>query len=166
MRRQIFFCSVTGFDTHSNEVAAQSSLLAELSQGMNAFYQATKELGIADRVTLFTASDFGRTFQSNGSGADHAWGNHALVLGGSVKGGDIYGAYPTLVLGGPDDVGDGEGRWLPTTSVWMNTPATLAKWYGAFSPGDLTNVLPNIGRFAKPDVGFMNALPPPDPPGS
>ncbi len=163
MRRQIFFCSVGGFDTHSNELATQSSLLAELSQCMNAFYQATKELGISDRVTLFTASDFGRTYQSNGSGADHAWGSHAMVLGGSVKGGNIYGAYPTLVLGGPDDVG--EGRWLPSTSV-DEYSATLAKWYGAFSPSDLTNVLPNIGRFAKPDIGFMNQLPPPDPAGA
>jgi uncharacterized protein (DUF1501 family) len=163
MRRQIFFCSVGGFDTHSNELTTQASLLGELSQCMNAFYQATKELGISDRVTLFTASDFSRTYQGNGSGADHAWGSHAMILGGSVKGGDIYGAYPTLVLGGPDDVG--EGRWLPSTSV-DEYSATLAKWYGAFSPGDLTTVLPNIGRFSNPDLGFLNQLPPPDPPGS
>ena len=77
------------------------NLLTELSQCMNAFYQATKELGIADRVTLFTASDFSRTFQSNGGGADHGWGSHALVLGDSVKGGDIYGAYPTIAIEWP-----------------------------------------------------------------
>jgi uncharacterized protein (DUF1501 family) len=163
MRRQIFFCSVGGFDTHSNELTTQTSLLSELSQCMNAFYQATKELGMADRVTLFTASDFSRTYQCNGSGADHAWGSHAMILGDSVKGGDIYGAYPTLALGGPDDVG--AGRWLPSTSV-DEYSATLAKWYGAFSPSDLTTVLPNIGRFAHPDIGFLNQLPPPDPPGS
>jgi uncharacterized protein (DUF1501 family) len=155
MRRQIFFCSVTGYDTHSNELASQGNLLTELSQCMNAFYQATKELGISDRVTLFTASDFGRTFQSNGSGADHAWGSHALVLGGSVNGGNIYGAYPTLTLGGPDDIG--EGRWVPSSSV-DEYSATLAKWYGISSPTDLQTVLPNIDRFANPDLGFMNPL--------
>jgi uncharacterized protein (DUF1501 family) len=158
MRRQIFFCSVNGFDTHSNELATQSDLLAELSQSMNAFYQATKELGISDRVTLFTASDFGRTFQSNGDGADHAWGSHAFVLGGSVKGADIYGAYPTVALGGPDDIG--EGRWVPTTSVDQYS-ATLAKWYGISSASDLATVLPNIGRFGSSDIGFMNQLPAP-----
>ena len=158
MRRQIFFCSVNGFDTHSNELATQSDLLAELSQSMNAFYQATKELGISDRVTLFTASDFGRTFQSNGDGADHAWGSHAFVLGGSVKGADIYGAYPTVALGGPDDIG--EGRWVPTTSVDQYS-ATLAKWYGISSATDLATVLPNIGRFGTSDIGFMNQLPAP-----
>jgi uncharacterized protein (DUF1501 family) len=163
MRRQIFFCSVGGYDTHSNELSSQSNLLAELSQCMNAFYQATKELNIADRVTLFTASDFGRTFQSNGTGADHAWGSHALVLGDSVNGGDIYGFYPTIAINGPDDIG--EGRWVPTTSV-DEYSATLAQWYGVSSQSDLTAVLPNIGRFAKPDIGFMTQLPTPPLAGS
>src|SRR5437764_2964854 len=158
MRRQIYFCSVGGYDTHSNELSTQNNLLAELSQCMNAFYQATKELGISDRVTLFTASDFSRTFQANGGGSDHAWGSHALILGDSVKGGDIYGAYPTIAMGGPEDVG--EGRWVPSTSV-DEYSATLAKWYGISSPTDLATVLPNVGRFAKPDRGFMNQLPPP-----
>lgn len=156
MRRQIYFCSVGGYDTHDDELATQNNLLAELSQCMNAFYQATKELGIADRVTLFTASDFSRTFQANGGGSDHAWGSHALILGDSVKGGDIYGAYPTIAMGGPEDVG--EGRWVPTTSV-DEYSATLAKWYGVSSPTDLATVLPNIGHFANPDIGFMNPLP-------
>ncbi len=163
MRRQIFFCSVDGYDTHDNEIASQASLLAELSQCMSAFYRATQELNIADRVTLFTASDFGRTFQSNGSGADHGWGSHAFVMGGSVKGGDIYGKYPTLVLNGPDDVGD--GRWAPSTSV-DEYSATIAKWYGLRSPSDIATALPNIGRFAHPDLGFLNALPTPPPPGA
>ncbi len=158
MRRQIYFCSVGGYDTHSNELTTQNNLLTELSQSINAFYQATKELGISDRVTLFTASDFSRTFQSNGGGSDHAWGSHALVLGDSVKGGDIYGSYPTIAIGGPDDVG--EGRWVPSTSV-DEYSATLAKWYGVSSPTDLATVLPNIGRFMNPDIGFMNQLPPP-----
>lgn len=163
MRRQIYFCSVGGYDTHSNELTSQASLLTELSQSMNAFYRATQELSIADRVTLFTASDFGRTFASNGTGADHAWGSHAMVMGGSVKGGDMYGSYPTLVLNGPDDVG--QGRWLPSTAV-DEYSATLAKWYGVTSSSDLVNALPNIGRFPTNDLGFMNLLPPPPPPGS
>src|SRR5438270_7851555 len=158
MRRQIYFCSVGCYDTHSNELTTQNNLLTELSQSMNAFYQASKELGISDRVTLFTASDFSRTFQSNGGGSDHAWGSHALVLGDSVKGGDIYGAYPTIAIGGPDDVG--EGRWVPSTSV-DEYSATLAKWYGISSQTDLATVLPNIARFAKTDIGFLNPLPPP-----
>ena len=163
MRRQIFFCSVGGYDTHEDELASQGNLLSELSECMNAFYQATVELNVADRVTLFTASDFGRTFQATGSGADHAWGSHALVMGGSVKGGEIYGSYPTLVLDGPDDVG--EGRWVPSTSV-DEYSSTLAKWFGVTSQSDLATVLPNIGRFGKPDLGFMNTLPDPPPPGA
>lgn len=163
MRRQIFFCSVGGYDTHSNELTSQANLLTELSQCMNAFYRATQELNVADRVTLFTASDFGRTFTSNGTGADHAWGSHAMVMGGSVKGGDMYGSYPTLVINGPDDVG--QGRWVPTTSV-DEYSATLAKWYGVSSLSDITTVLPNIGRFANPDLGFLNLLAAPPPPGS
>jgi uncharacterized protein (DUF1501 family) len=163
MRRQIFFCSVGGFDTHSNELSDQGDLLTELSQCMNSFYQATKELNISDRVTLFTASDFGRTFQANGSGADHAWGSHALVLGDSVAGGNIYGSYPTLALNGPDDIG--EGRWVPTTAVDQYS-ATLAKWYGVSSPTDMATILPNIGRFSTADVGFMNQLAAPPPAGS
>jgi uncharacterized protein (DUF1501 family) len=163
MRRQIFFCEVGGYDTHDEELAGQANLLTELSQCMNAFYRATQELNIADRVTLFTASDFGRTYKSNGSGTDHAWGSHALVMGDSVKGGDIYGSYPTLVLNGPDDVG--QGRWVPTTSV-DEYSSTLAKWYGVSSQSDLTAVLPNIGRFGNPDMGFMNTLPEPPPPGA
>ncbi len=130
---------------------------------MNAFYQATVELNVADRVTLFTASDFGRTFEATGSGADHAWGSHVLVMGGSVKGGDIYGSYPTLVLDGPDDVG--EGRWVPSTSV-DEYSSTLAKWFGVSSQSDLVAVLPNIDRFQNPDLGFMNALATPPHPGS
>ncbi|MBV9658943.1 MAG: DUF1501 domain-containing protein [Verrucomicrobia bacterium] len=161
-RRQIFFCSVGGYDTHADELNSHTALLAELSASMSAFYKATVELGIQDRVTLFTASDFGRTYQSNGAGSDHAWGSHALVLGGSVKGGDIYGTFPNLTLNGPDDIG--EGRWVPTTSV-DEYSGTLARWYGG-SGLDLSSVLPNLGRFQHPDLGFMNPLAAPAPPPS
>jgi uncharacterized protein (DUF1501 family) len=158
MKRQIFFVSVGGYDTHSNQMAAggQSALLAQLSQAVGAFYNATVELGVADKVTTFTLSDFGRTLQPAGAGAgvgsDHAWGNHHLVVGGAVRGGDFYGTFPTLALGGPDDT-DTRGRWIPTTSVEQYA-ATLASWYG-LSQGDLPLVFPLIGRFNSPNLGFM-----------
>jgi uncharacterized protein (DUF1501 family) len=118
-------------------------------------------LGIADKVTLFTMSDFGRTLQPAGSGAaavgsDHAWGNHQLIVGGAVLGHTLYGTYPTLALGGPDDTDGGStprGRWIPTTSVEQYA-ATLATWYG-LSSADLTAVFPLIGRFATPNLGFL-----------
>ena len=121
------------------------------SQAMAAFYNATVELGCADRVTAFTASDFGRTYGSNGDGSDHGWGSHHIVLGGAVKGGDIYGRMPTLTVGGPDDTSN--GRWSPTTSVDEHG-ATLARWFGV-SDTSMSTAFPNIGRFAKPNLGFM-----------
>ncbi|MGC3988854.1 MAG: DUF1501 domain-containing protein [Chthoniobacteraceae bacterium] len=157
VKRQIFFCSIGGFDTHSDQLTGQSNLFAELSQALNAFYNATVELGVDSQVTTFTASDFGRTFPTNGtassSGSDHGWGSHHLVMGGAVKGGDIYGTVPTLVVNGPDDTG--LGRWIPTTSV-DEYSATLGTWFGVQS-GDLSTVLPNIGRFGHPNLGFMNS---------
>lgn len=153
VRRQIFFCSLGGFDTHNGQVATQASLFAQLGQAMATFHRATVKLGVASNVTTFTLSDFGRTFRpASGAGSDHAWGSHHLVMGGSVRGGDFYGQYPTLALGGPDDAGS-DGRWIPTTSVDQYA-ATLATWYGAPS-GDLPVILPNIGRFASSDLGFF-----------
>ena len=156
MKRQIFFAQIGGFDTHSTQLTGQAALLTQVSQAMNAFYSATVELGVQNNVTSFTLSDFGRTLQPAGSGAqagsDHAWGNHHLVMGGSVLGNRIYGTYPTLALTGPDDT-DTRGRWIPTTSV-EQFAATLATWYG-LSSSDLTAVFPLIGRFATPNLGFM-----------
>jgi uncharacterized protein (DUF1501 family) len=151
MRRQIFFCSVGGYDTHGDQLTGQANLLVELSQALNAFYSATAELGVAQDVTTFTASDFGRTFPTNGSGSDHGWGSHQLVLGGAVQGGRLFGTFPTLEVNGPDDTG--QGRWIPTTSV-DEFSATLAMWFGV-SPSDLPTVLPNIGRFAHPNLGIF-----------
>jgi uncharacterized protein (DUF1501 family) len=151
MNRQIFFCSVGGYDTHGDQLAGQANLLAELSQGLNAFYNATVELGIASQVTTFTASDFGRTYPTNGSGSDHGWGSHQFVLGGAVQGGRLFGTFPTLAVNGPDDTG--QGRWIPTTSV-DEFSATLATWFGV-SASDLPTVLPNIGRFAHPNLGIF-----------
>ncbi|MGI9105176.1 MAG: DUF1501 domain-containing protein [Pyrinomonadaceae bacterium] len=163
MKRQIFFCSLGGFDTHNNQMQANGHtlLLARISQAMKAFYDATVELGVANQVTTFTHSDFGRTLQPAGAGAavgsDHAWGNHHFIMGGAVRGGDLYGQYPTLQLGGPDDTDDPNrnprGRWIPTTSVEQYA-ATLALWYG-LSASDLPIVFPLIGRFATPNLNFM-----------
>jgi uncharacterized protein (DUF1501 family) len=151
MRRQIFFCSVGGYDTHGDQLTGQANLLSELSQALNAFYSATIELGVAQDVTAFTASDFGRTFPTNGSGSDHGWGSHQFVLGGAVQGGRLFGTFPTLAVNGPDDTG--QGRWIPTTSV-DEFSATLATWFGV-SNSDLSIVLPNIGRFAHPNLGIF-----------
>jgi len=151
LRRQVFFVQLGGWDMHGSQASAYGPLLAELSGAMKSFYDATVELGVANQVTTFTASDFGRTYTPNASGTDHGWGNHQLVMGGAVQGGDIYGRMPSLVVNGPDDTG--RGRWIPTTSV-DEYNATLATWFGV-SAGNLSTVLPNIGRFAKPNLGFM-----------
>jgi uncharacterized protein (DUF1501 family) len=138
-------------DPTNPDNGAHATLFQQLSQALNAFYNATVELGVANQVTTFTASDFGRTYSSNGSGSDHGWGNHQLIVGGAVQGGDIYGKMPTLTIGGPDDTG--RGRWVPSTSV-DEYSATLASWFGV-SATNLPTVLPNIGRFAHPNLGFL-----------
>jgi len=161
MKRQIFFCQIGGFDTHSAQIGGQNTLLLQVSAAMRAFYDATVELGTANNVTTFTLSDFGRTLQPAGTGAqagsDHAWGNHHFIMGGSVVGGRFYGTYPTLALGGPDDTNNpgssARGRWIPTTSVEQYA-ATLATWYG-LAPVDLSGVFPLIGRFATPTLPFL-----------
>jgi uncharacterized protein (DUF1501 family) len=153
MKRQIFFCSLGGFDTHSNQLADQDNLFSQLAPAMRAFYDANVELGIAPSVTAFTLSDFGRTLApASGGGSDHAWGNHHVIMGGAVKGGEVYGAYPTIALGGPDDVGS-EGRWIPTTSLDQYA-ATLGSWFGV-SDTDLPGIFPNLTKFAAPKLNFL-----------
>ncbi len=152
MSRQVFFCSLGGFDTHSAQSWGQWDLLKQVSAAMLAFYNATGEMGLADQVTAFTESDFGRTLQPSGTGSDHGWGSHHLVLGGAVKGGDLYGTFPTLALGGPDDANN-RGVLIPTTSV-DQYGATMAKWFGV-SAAAMPQVFPSLGNFAVPDVGFL-----------
>lgn len=151
LKRQIFFVQLDGWDTHGAQKNAFTSLLTEISDSMKAFYDSTVELGVANQVTTFTASDFGRTYAPNYGGTDHGWGNHQLIMGGAVQGGDIYGQMPSLTIGANDDTG--RGRWIPSTSV-DEYNATLATWFGV-SAANLSTVLPNIGRFAKPNLGFM-----------
>jgi uncharacterized protein (DUF1501 family) len=150
-KRQIFFASVGGYDLHGAQLTAHANLFTELSNSMKAFYDATVEVGVADGVTTFTASDFGRTLPSNGLGSDHGWGSHQMIMGGAVQGQRMYGTFPTLAVNGPDDTGT--GRWIPTTAV-DEYSATLARWFGV-SNTDMPMVFPNLGRFARPDLGFM-----------
>jgi uncharacterized protein (DUF1501 family) len=152
LQRQIFFVSMGGFDTHSGQLAQQDSLFNDINQSLNAFYQATNEMGVANNVTTFTLSDFGRTYSPNSDGTDHAWGAHHLIMGGAVKGGDFYGTFPTLAVNGPDD-GTGQGRWVPTTSVDQYA-ATLATWFGV-APADLPSIFPNLANFPTQTLGIM-----------
>ncbi len=153
VKRQVFFVSLGGFDTHTNQLATQITLLSQVDSAMRSFYDATQALGVADKVTTFTQTDFGRTFKpAAGGGSDHAWGNHHLIMGGAVKGGAMYGTFPTTVLNGPDDVSS-EGRWLPTTSVDQYA-ATLASWFGV-PASQLSTVAPNLNAFSVKNLGFV-----------
>jgi uncharacterized protein (DUF1501 family) len=151
MTRQIFFVSTGGFDSHDDQVKNQPGLLANVSASLGAFYAATMELGVANAVTTFTQSDFGRTLTSNGDGSDHAWGGIQIVVGDSVQGRRMYGTYPSLALNGPNDFGG--GRFIPTTSADQYA-ATLARWFGV-ADAELSQVAPHLSSFATRDLGFL-----------
>ena len=177
VKRQIFFVSVGGYDTHTAQITgdtdpltgSHANLLRDLNNGINAFHAAIAQIAadpiygsptLLDGVVGFTASDFGRTLPTNGQGSDHGWGGHHLVFGGSghpstgaVLGRKTYGTFPVHQLNGPDDTST--GRWIPTTSV-DEYSATMAKWFGV-DPSYLPVVFPNLGRFAAPDLGFLRA---------
>jgi len=167
LARQIYFCSLGGFDTHQNQLATQVSLLTQVGDAMKAFYDATVELQVDSQVVAFTLSDFGRTFQPSGSGTivgtDHAWGNHHFVMGSSVVGGDFYGVpgplgdvFPSLQLNGPDDSDTGSnarGRWIPSTSVDQYA-ATLARWFGV-DETNIDNIFPQLRNFSIRDLRFL-----------
>lgn len=161
-KRQVFFVSMGGFDLHDNLINGQNTLMGRLSSAMTAFYEATAALGVADKVTAFTASDFGRTLTSNGDGSDHGWGSHHLMVGGAVRGAALYGkAPPVSVTNSTTDAFDqwhvGQGRLLPSTSVDQYA-GTLATWFGVQGT-EMNNILPNLGNFNSADyprdMGFM-----------
>jgi uncharacterized protein (DUF1501 family) len=154
MSRQVFFVSTGNYDTHSDQIENQQDNLSELSQALSAFYNATAEpaLNVANSVTAFTASDFGRSLQGNQTGTDHGWGGHHFVVGGAVRGQRFYGTMPSLKAdNNPDDTG--YGQIIPTLAVDQYA-ATLASWFGVGS-GDLATVFPNLGRFASSNLGFV-----------
>jgi uncharacterized protein (DUF1501 family) len=152
-KRQVFFVSIGGFDTHDNQRVNQGNLLLRLGQALEYFdrLMASPAVGALNDVTLFTASDFGRTLTSNGDGTDHGWGAHHFVSGGAVRGKDIYGRYPVIGVNTDDDVG--QGRLLPGLSVDQYA-ATLARWFG-LSDDQLADVFPNLRNFPSSDLGFM-----------
>lgn len=161
MKRQVFFVNLYGFDTHDNQNKNHADLMARVDHALKYFDATLTRLGVNQRVTTFTASDFGRTFTSNGDGSDHGWGAHHLVMGGAVKGGDIYGAFPTYGAknsnnnqfdSSPDQLMN--GALLPRVSV-EQYGATLARWFG-LNDGQLADVFPNLGNFSgKTNLGFM-----------
>jgi uncharacterized protein (DUF1501 family) len=151
MRRQVYFVSLGGFDNHNLLMQDHPNLMTRVNAAMSAFYAATVELGVADKVTTFTASDFGRTLSSNADGSDHGWGSHQFVMGGAVNGGRFYGTAPHVSIQTTDQVGP--GRLLPTTSV-DEFAATLARWFGC-NTGELPGILPNVGNFTNTDLGFV-----------
>ena len=153
VKRQVFMVQMGTFDHHDDLIGRHGPMLSELDAALNSFYRATVELGVANGVTTFTASDFGRTLTSNGDGSDHGWGGHHFILGGAVAGGRFYGTAPSVSIDTDDQVG--RGRLLPSTSVDQYS-ATLARWFGV-SESELPSIAPNIGRFASSDLGFMKA---------
>jgi len=157
-QRQILYTSFGGFDTHSYQNNNQNGLFSELTTGLSNFNQAMEALGLSDQVTAFTASDFNRTWTNNrdtaAAGTDHAWGGHALVMGGAVQGGRLYGRMPLLDMTGPDfTTRAGRASWIPSASV-DEYSATLAKWFG-MDNAQLAQIFPNLSRFDSPDLGFM-----------
>jgi uncharacterized protein (DUF1501 family) len=151
MKRQVFFVSLGGFDHHDGIVDRLPPLHTRVAEAIASFYAATVELGVASQVTTFTASDFGRTLTSNGDGSDHGWGAHHFIVGGAVRGGSIYGTYPTVALRTAEDLGS--GRLLPSTST-TQLAATLGRWFGV-PAGSLADALPHIGNFSVTDLGLF-----------
>lgn len=153
MNRQTFFVNYGGWDHHSNLIESQEVMLANLDNAIGEFFGVLDELGLKDKVTLFTISDFGRTLTSNNSGTDHAWGGNMLVAGGAVHGNQIYGSYPMLYLNDNPQVTSGRGTVIPNVST-DEYFAELALWFG-LAPGNLSDILPNINNFYSPGSGQL-----------
>ena len=150
--RQIFYVVLGGFDTHDNQGPQIATLLTQLGSGLEYFDGVMTAQGLSDQVTTFTASDFGRTLNANSDGTDHGWGSHHFVVGGAVKGQDMYGQYPVIGSNAANDMG--AGRLIPTTSVEQYA-GTLARWFG-LSNSQIQQVFPNFNNFgSNPFLGFM-----------
>ena len=155
MNRQIFFVERGGWDHHNELLTPQSNLFIELNEAIEIFWTAIQSMGLQNNVVLYTASDFGRTLTSNGSGSDHAWGGNHFIISGSANGGEIYGKYPDLALNN-SSTDLGRGRILPTTSV-DSYMAELAYWYGVPS-SEISTVIPNINNFSSSFVSPNSPL--------
>jgi uncharacterized protein (DUF1501 family) len=173
INRQIFFCQLGGFDTHAYQLGTHAALLSQLATAVGAFYDEMQALKVGEQVTTFTMSDFGRTLKANGTGAavgsDHAWGNHALVIGDAVNGGDFFGVpnpidnapFPRLELNQNCDLDD-RGRWIPTTST-TEYGAALVRWFAELEGSDMVDVFPHYPAFNQfPRCNYMNILVPAD----
>ncbi len=143
LKRQIFFVNHNNFDTHGDQLAGHSERLEILNRAVELFCEEIDGLGLADNVTTFTTTEFGRTYSSNANGTDHGWGNNHFVIGGAVDGGRIHNELPDFEINGQQDAGF--GRWIPSAST-DEYAATLARWFG-ISESDMSTVVPNIGRF-------------------
>jgi uncharacterized protein (DUF1501 family) len=156
VKRQVFFVSIGGFDTHANQNNVQPNLMAQLDHGVAYFYNTLAGLGLANSVTAFTMSDFARTFTTNGLGTDHAWGSHHFVVGGAVNGGDLYNQFPTVgvdLTGFNNPNAIGSGALIPTVSVDQYA-ATLGAWFGV-TPTNLATIFPNLAHFTPANLGFV-----------
>jgi uncharacterized protein (DUF1501 family) len=154
MQRQVFYVSMGGFDTHDNQTGNHATLMQRLSDAIAYFDRVMTALGAANDVTLFTASEFGRTLTSNGDGTDHGWGAHHIVAGGAVAGKNIYGQFPLVGVDNEDNVG--QGRLLPKISVDQYA-GTLARWFG-LTDQQVQTIFPNIVNFPTRNLGFMNGV--------
>ena len=152
--RQIFFTTFGGWDHHDDVIGNQERMLPILSNAMGELHSALGQLGLQDKVTTFTISDFGRTLTSNGNGSDHAWGGNSMIMGGAVDGGKIIGSYPEFDLSMNALNIDERGRFIPTTSV-DKFYADIATWFGV-STNDLSYILPNIGNFDASPLGIFS----------
>jgi len=151
MKRQIFYVRMDGFDVHDNQNKNQPWLFSQLAQAMAYFQASIDELGMGNKVTTFTASDFGRSLTSNGDGTDHGWGNHHMVMGSAVNGGDIIGQIPRMSVDGPDAIRN--GRVIPTLSA-SQYAATLLGWAG-LDDSALNTVLPDLQNFDSSNLGLF-----------
>lgn len=151
MNRQLYYVEMGGFDTHDDQLKVQPHLFSQIAEAMAFFHEVLIELNQLDNVTSFTTSDFGRSVSGNGDGTDHGWGNHHIVMGGSVNGGDIYGLLPRIAVDGPDDYRN--GRIVPSTAV-SQYAATQLRWLG-IAENDIEKLLPSLVNFQQRDLGFM-----------